>query len=189
MGKVALFITISLLLSLNGYASTFDIYKATIISEEPFQYNIQRLTDSGDIGKNSYQPSIDSSGNKIAFFSDETGRYEVYVINSDGTNRQQLTFSEPGYSQAPRISADGSMIAFIYSNDREIYVIKPDGTGLRQVSVNADHGYGSAISGDGSIVAYTSNGNLFAVNSDGTNNTQLTNLDGVEWQPAIDGDG
>ncbi|GEM_PF-6515193 len=84
---------------------------------------------------------------KIAFVSNQSGFYEVWVVNEDGTGLRQVTSAatDPRYNwgaYSPRWSPDGSMIAFYYgsrTNDpsdpssSRIMVVNEDGTGLREV--------------------------------------------------------
>jgi len=77
-----------------------------------------------------------SNGDLIAFTSDRTGNYDIYVARSDGTGVTDLT-NNPKYSKSPVWSPDGNNIAFTrYKNATvpAIYVMHPDGTNLRQVS-------------------------------------------------------
>jgi uncharacterized repeat protein (TIGR01451 family) len=79
-------------------------------------------------------------------------RPHVFVMNADGNDTRQVTFNpaDPstfGGDLYPAISPDGTMVAFISNRTPHfdgngnphfdvfnIYVVKPDGTGLRQVS-------------------------------------------------------
>ncbi len=47
----------------------------------------------------------------IAYYSGRNGKYEIYTINPDGSNQQQLT-SNNADDECPTISPDGSQIAF-----------------------------------------------------------------------------
>ena len=67
-------------------------------------------------------------GRKIAFFSDRSGAYEVWVCNSDGSNSVQLT-SCGGIDNGPRWSPDGRTIAITVYDGRyqSIYLISANG--------------------------------------------------------------
>ncbi len=58
------------------------------------------------------QPSWSPDGAFIAFASNQTGSWEIYLMNSDGTGRKNLTLTSGGKSVAPAISPDGTHIAF-----------------------------------------------------------------------------
>lgn len=65
-----------------------------------------------------------------------TPTYEIYIMNSDGSNVQQLT--ENTSADIYRWSPDGSMLAFV--SDRhsagnwEVYIMNVDGTNVRRVT-------------------------------------------------------
>lgn len=86
-------------------------------------------------------------GKYIVFSSRDKGPLDIYRMNSDGSNVQQLTFSPHGTigSWALAISPDGKQIVFSsdrngkkpeWRNNVEIYVIDLDGTNLRRITAN-----------------------------------------------------
>lgn len=165
----------------------------------PFQLTIN-LTDE-------FQPSLSSSGNRIAFVSNQTGGPELFVIDSDGTNLRQLTFSR-ARECCPSISGDGTRIVFQSDlrGDEEIFLIDADGTipsscspsqtvadmGC-QLTNNRDDDVSPVMSDDGSKVAFVSNRDgdpeVFVANSDGTGLQQLTFNEASDENPSINRDG
>lgn len=61
---------------------------------------------------NHLSPDYSSIHNKLVYVSNESGFYEVWVANSDGSKREQLTFLEDTV-RYPKWSNDGSKIAFL----------------------------------------------------------------------------
>jgi len=57
-------------------------------------------------------PRWSPDGKKIVFTSDRSGRYEIWTIDPDGTNLQQISFDSPGDASFPLWSPDGSRILF-----------------------------------------------------------------------------
>src|SRR5581483_4213871 len=53
---------------------------------------------------------------KIAFTSDRDGRYQLYVMNADGTGQSRLT-TDAGNDAGPAWSPDGTKIAFTSNRD------------------------------------------------------------------------
>jgi Tol biopolymer transport system component len=138
-------------------------------------------------------PSISADGNTIAFQSYVEGDYEIFVINSDGTELTQLTHNTM-QDEFPSISADGSTIAFRWFVDDEykIFVVNPDGT----LTELADFAYqvccsyhSPSISADGSTIAFSDYSAVFVVNSDGMDLTQVTDTSSRDIFPSISGDG
>jgi WD40 domain-containing protein/WD40 repeat protein len=108
-----------------------------------------------------YHTALSPDGTRIAYFD---GMYDhshsLWVANADGTERRVLLddeFSHPGHVRALKWSPDGEWLAF--ATDGSIYVVRPDGTGLRPV-VRGLFGGASAAewSPDGSRIAYLREG-------------------------------
>ena len=78
-----------------------------------------------------YRPRWTADG-KIIFSSNDTGTYDLYVVDADGSNRTQLTFDRAGNETEPAPSRDGRYIVFVSdrTGERGLYRINRDGTGL-----------------------------------------------------------
>ena len=155
-------------------------------------------------------PSISGNGSKITFYSymakervtksgyvyaEELSDWRVFVVNSDGTGLKQIS-GDTGFggSSCSSITDDGSRIAFL--EGKQVCIIKPDGTGLEKLTAPMVSVEASSISGDGSKIVFIgemvmNNLELFVVNSDGTNLTQITDGTGQGngCAPSISGDG
>ena len=120
----------------------FDLY--TIRLRAPFE--VFNVTDRPGNDCGCYDPanifaapSVSPDGRRIAFTSDidETDNYDVYVINRDGSGLRRLT-TDPGVDAEPDWSPDGRAIAFNSERDgdAELYVMRPRGGGLTQITRN-----------------------------------------------------
>lgn len=127
----------------------------------------------------------------------------IYVVNADGTNRTTLTTKEDGGGISPTWSPDGSAIAFVsFRSDARggsgggIYKIKPDGSGLTKLtdarSSGATADYSPEWSPDSTKIAFMrqlkidenrSNGEIFVMNADGTNQIRVTNHPDYDYAP------
>ena len=58
------------------------------------------------------RPNWSPDGSKIVFESRSTGTDQIWVMNSDGSNKTQLTFLDGYYCRRPDWSPDASQIAF-----------------------------------------------------------------------------
>jgi len=76
-------------------------------------------------------------GRQIVFASDIDGDYEIYVMDVDGTNWQQLTHNSVS-DQGPSWSPDRKWIAFHSERDglSELYRMRPDGSDVVRLTVN-----------------------------------------------------
>jgi len=144
-----------------------------------------------------FSPSWSPDGTKIAFSSDRYGGYnqQIYVMNSDGTNRTRLTnnFVMDVY---PSWSPDGSKIVFsskMRDGNEEIYVMNADGTNRTNISNNSEYDVYPSWSPDGSKIVFSSkidsNEEIYVMNADGTNRTNISNNSYQNQHPSWSPDG
>jgi serine/threonine protein kinase/Tol biopolymer transport system component len=194
-------------------ASSRILYSATLSGDQQAKSDLYilepdgsqtRLTenDSSEVGR-----GISPDGKKIAFASDRSANWQLYVLDLDARTSRQLT-ELPDQARYPDWSPDGARIAFNSfpeSGDSAIYVIGADGSGITKVvdlgrngrpSWSPDgkrlafNGIHQDTNGDGKLDA-SDHWDLFVVNADGSQETNLTSspeFDDVvcAWSP--DGD-
>jgi TolB protein len=126
----------------------FDIYVFDVNTGQT-----RNLTNSGfdDLG-----PSWSPDGTRIAFHSDEDNNFnEIFVINLDGSGRDQLT---DGQWQAafPAWASDGSRMAFhaITGQNYNIYAINADGEGFQTIFQAENNQRHPDWSSDGQALIY-----------------------------------
>jgi eukaryotic-like serine/threonine-protein kinase len=97
-------------------------------------------------------------GKRIAFTSDRSGNYEIWVAASDGHNPVQLTNFGGAHTGTPRWSPDGTRIAFDSRPDGQssVYVIDLDGSHLRRVTEGRSEDILPSWSGDGRWIYFGS---------------------------------
>jgi len=129
---------------------------------------------------------------KIAFSAPdpEGGDYEIFVMNEDGGNIQQLTKNDLISDDGPCWSPDGRKIAF--SSDGVIYVMNADGTGLRQLTTppTSYYDYSPAWAPDGTRISFMRypkgpGANIFVIGADAKGIGTILISDGVSssWSP------
>jgi TolB protein len=130
-------------------------------------------------------------GNRIAFAMavDQPDSYEVFVMNADGTNVQQLTRGLPGIGGSLDWSPDGRQL-LLYAGpagDKNIFLVDVDAQTAAQLT-NGGNNAASSFSPDGQWIAFNSLRNndqadIFIMRPDGTDVRQVTTDPEPDWQP------
>ena len=133
--------------------------------------NKKQLTTDGDARLPLWQPQ----GDRIAYLADRTGNREIWTMQSDGTGKTQVTFSEgsvSGYSWSP----DGARIAYVVASppgtlpEFSLWVIDSDGSGSEQLTTG-NRDTSPVWSPDGTRIAFRSESRdraLWVMKSDGS---------------------
>lgn len=116
--------------------------------------NTTRITDNEHLDR---MPSLSPDGETIAFISDRDGDYELFRMNSDGSDPVQLTFNDVPEIH-PYWSPDGSTIIYNrrVGDERlyEIRMVNADGTGDRSVLRDEELNSYAQISPDGRFIVF-----------------------------------
>lgn len=169
-------------LSPNGDWIVFTNHGKGLWLMRPDGRNPRALTTRDDI-----DPTWSPDGSMIAFASSRAGARQLFVMNADGSNVQQVT-SLTDMGGRNTWSPDGAKLAFYRGSfgDRNIYVINIDGTGLVKLTNGGDN-LAPSWSPDGQWIAFTSfrdgNNEIYIMRPDGTDVRRLTNSPISDWQP------
>jgi len=66
-------------------------------------------------------PVVSPDGKKIVFYTDRSGKYQIWTVDPDGNNLQQLTFSNKTAAMAPVFSPDASRLVFTEVDEKIQY--------------------------------------------------------------------
>ena len=131
-------------------------------------------------------PAWSPDGTMIVFSSNRDGlsHYDLFVMNADGSNITNLTNSPSSDEFVPDWSPDGTQIVFdSYASGypQDLWIMNADGSGQTNLTPNTKayaDGSGRWLP-DGSKLTFTSTrkgeGDVFMMNPDGTEVTDLTN--------------
>jgi len=136
---------------------------------------------------------------KIVYESNESGNFDIWIMNTDGSDKRQLT-TTPDDDRSPQLSPDGTKIAFstTRSGNEELWVMDVDSENLRQLTHTGVGGWfkESDWSPDGSklVYGYVTTGSYVTyigiVNADGTGERIIYSDPGrgggFSWAPKTD---
>ena len=139
--------------------------------------------------------------------------YEIYRANADGSGARKIT-NAPGYDAEATIAPDGLIVfTSVRDGDMEIYSMKGDGSDVRRLTNRQGPDGGPFFSWDGKRVAFRGRElgagselddyrsllkqalwrptqlELFVMDRDGRNQTQVTRLGGANFAPSWHPDG
>jgi eukaryotic-like serine/threonine-protein kinase len=144
--------------------------------------------------------STTDTGGKIAYASCEVSceefleSSEIYVMDDDGSNPQQLTDNNAADSH-PAWSPNGRQIAFASDRDgnNNIYIMEADGSNPQQITDNDENNIWPIWSPDGSQIVFMASPDeiweIYMMDADGGNLQQLTDNDMSALLPAWSPDG
>jgi Tol biopolymer transport system component len=181
--------------------------------------------DGSDLKQLTHTPGYDAEatisedGKKITFTSMRNGDLDIYSMDADGKHVKQLTH-ELGYDGGPTFSPDRKWIVYrayhptdekeiseykellkqnlIRPTYLEIWIMKANGSGKRQITHLGAASFAPAFFPDGKRIIFSSNqgstggmGNfeLYAINADGTGLKQITYSPGFDGFPMFSYDG
>jgi Tol biopolymer transport system component len=104
-------------------------------------------------------PHSSPDGARIAFSSNRSGKWEIWVANADGSGAQQRTFYANAPSGPPRWSPNGRLIAFGHAEEGngDIYTMTPEGGSPRRLTVEPSEEETPSWSGNGRWLYFSSN--------------------------------
>lgn len=164
------------------------------------------------------EATLSPKGDMVVFTSTRSGDLELYTMDLDGSNVQQVT-DGLGYDGGAFFSPDGEWLVFrasrpatpetekeykdllaqgmVAPSDMEVYVCRPDGSELKQVTNLGKANWAPFFHPDGKRILFSSNHasetgrlfNIFMINVDGTGLQQITFDDEFDAFPMFSFDG
>tara|TARA_R110001606_G_scaffold365453_1_gene520304 strand:+ start:1949 stop:2869 length:921 start_codon:yes stop_codon:yes gene_type:complete len=114
-------------------------------------------------------------------FQSKASPSQISIANIDGSNVIQLTNDDTN-NKSPKISPDGSQIAYLSNRDgnQEVYIMNLDGSNQKRLTFNRVEEWDPAWSADGSKVFFSSQNvhgfyDIYKVNRDGSSIEKILN--------------
>ena len=171
-----------LALTLSTRDGNLDIYTLDLATQA-----LTRITDDPGIDT---EPEWSNDGQSLYFTSDRAGGPQVYRIGiQPGDKPRRLTF-QGAYNARPRLSPDGSQLAFVTQEDGQYHIATMDlrGRGDEQVLTRGRFDLSPTYAPNGAEILYATRdhgrGVLALVSSDGRFQERLGSTEGDVQEPA-----
>jgi TolB protein len=179
---------------------TEDGKESNIFSVRRDGSDLSQLTKN--VGQNTV-PSVSPDGKKIAFMSKRNGeKYQIYVMNTNGSDVRKLTTGGGVSFCNPIWSRDGKRI--VYYTDKgdrrdQVWIMNSDGSNKTLLTKGTGHNIFPSFSPDGKRIifarrdekdaekSYADASYLFVMNTDGSNLTRLSDINGFYARFSPDG--
>jgi tol-pal system beta propeller repeat protein TolB len=137
--------------------------------------------------KDDIDPTWSPDGSKISFASSRRGDRQLFVMDANGENVEQLTDLK-NMGGRSTWSPDGTKIAFYRGpkGDHNIYIVDVNTKDIKKLTNGGDN-LGPSWSPDGNWIAFTSfrdgNNEIYIIHPDGSGLRRLTESPISDWQP------
>jgi Tol biopolymer transport system component len=138
------------------------------------------------------RPAWFADGSRLLFSSNRDGNYEIYQIGVDGTGLRRVT-DTPLHELFPRPSPDGTKIVYTLGDfgrrQFAVHVMDSDAANDQVLTIAGSHvsGEDAVWADEGERILFqtdrTGNFEIFAMNADGSEQVNLTNLRSGEYWP------
>ena len=178
--KADVFVVADLLLTSNRGGS-FGIYQMRAAGSQSL---FPLLQDSAT----NIQAALAPDRTRIAFSSNRSGTFDLYLMDADGRNLRRLT-TDAGKEGDPAWTPDGTQLVYTFTRGTTIQIaIMPAGGGeTRPLTTTSGGNHSPSVSPDGRSIAFVSardgNQEIYAMNLDGSNQRRLTKTSERESSP------
>jgi beta-N-acetylhexosaminidase len=130
------------------------------------------------------EPNWSPDGKRILFHSDRDGNAELYTVNADGSGLKRLTNTAMN-EFAGRWSLEGDKIFFIEGGSGSFHLAVMESNGTARTQLTGEGVFqGFDLSPDGSRLVFASSGQLWLMDTDGSEVVQISSLPGLAAFPA-----
>lgn len=177
-------------------ADVFVVGDLLLSSNRSGNYGIHQMRAPGPIA---FHPVlVDSTSNiqaawspdrtRVAFSSNRSGSFDIYLVDADGQNLRRLT-SNSWNEGEPTWTPDGGRIVYTVTSGTttQIAIMPVDSGDTRQLTTASGGNHSPSVSSDGRTIAFVSarDGNhaVYTMGLDGSNQRRLTRSSARETSP------
>jgi Tol biopolymer transport system component len=160
------------------FSASAQIYKAKIHSDGIDTTSIEQLT----FNNGNYFPTCSPDGQWIAYDSDSGGHFCIWIMKSDGTQKECIK----EYSRMPNWSPGGDRIVhvqYVGKGNPEIFSMDTSGGDDKQLSSNGEWNSYPKYSPDGMKIMFTSKGSIWMMNNNGDALQKVIDGGQFSWSP------
>ena len=178
-----------------------EIYTVELVWMDGYtQWEGRNLTNITQSPNHDWTPRFSPVSNQITYvtYFPENDNYDIFIMNQDGSEKRNIT-NTPVYEKYPQFSPDGSFLIYQGWQKGKMEIFFSNLLDQNNINITrniASHDlipHGNAISPDGQRVVFTSerdgNRNIYIMNTDGTDQTQLTSHPAHDEEPVFSPDG
>jgi TolB protein len=142
--------------------------------------------------KTGWDPTWSPDGKEILFASDTDGSVQMYIITLESGNTRQVNQMEHLRGRTDWSVQDEIVTYSGTAWHRELFLMRADGSHLRQITPSGGNSQGPGFSPDGNWVAFTAyfdhyddihGCEIYIMRTDGSDLQRLTDNDYCDWQP------
>ena len=175
------YVTGDFLVSLDRGGRGFGLYQARTTAPDSL---LPILADTAANLQAAWSPDR----TRLAFSSNRTGDYDLYVMDADGRNARVIA-AAAGTDGEPAWAPDGSRIVFASARGGapQLYSVAPEGSDLRALTSGPGANTSPAFSPDGRTIAFVSsrdgNYEVYLMDADGGRQRRITTTPARELAP------
>ncbi|HEX2249063.1 MAG TPA: Ig-like domain-containing protein [Gemmatimonadales bacterium] len=134
------------------------------------------------------QATLAPDRTKVAFSSNRTGNFDVFIMDADGQNVRRVTSSH-GHDGEPTWTPDGARIVYTAASGTSTHVaiMESNGSEPKQLTTASGGNHSPTVSPDGRTIAFvsarTGNHSVHTMGLDGSNQRRLTKSSVRETNP------